>query len=200
MLLPQRAVLPVLVGLIALNVAGIMGAFAVFGIRGFDMGPLHIALPNATYAPILMGSALALILQTPRGFSALFRLLGHRAAPLLLLLLIVGLAAVLPADLRGLPNLAIHLAMTACLASLVLREDHLLAPILGWAPVARVGMISYGIYLYHLICLSLVIIVFRHLHITTPWLTLLLYSALSVVIAEISYRTLEAWFRRLNRR
>lgn len=198
-LLPQRAVLPVLGVLIAVNVAGIMGAFSVFGIQGFDLGPLHIALPNATYAPILMGSALAIVLQDPRGFAALFRLFGHCTAPLILLLLLVVLAAVLSTDLRGLPNMAIHLVMTASLASLVVREDHLLAPVLGWRPVARIGMISYGIYLYHLVGLSIVAILFRQLGITSTWLTLLLYSALSVVIAEISYRSLEAWFRRLNR-
>jgi peptidoglycan/LPS O-acetylase OafA/YrhL len=124
MALPGRLVLPVLGVLVALNVAGIMGLLSVLGLSSFDLGPLRIALPNATYAPILMGSALGVLLHERRGFTALFNLLGHRSAPVVLLLMLVGLAAVLPADLRGLPNLAIHLAMTACLASLVLREDH----------------------------------------------------------------------------
>jgi peptidoglycan/LPS O-acetylase OafA/YrhL len=199
MLLPQRAVLPVLAVLIAINVAGVMGAFAGLGIHAFDIGPLHIALPNATYAPILMGSVLAMMLQNARGFSALFFLFGRRGTPLILMLLLIGLVAILPSDLRGLPNLAIHLAMTACLASLVLREDHLLAPILGWRPIARVGVISYGIYLYHLVGLHVSTVILSHLGLNTPWLSLVFYSAIAILIAEISYRTLEAWFRRLNK-
>jgi peptidoglycan/LPS O-acetylase OafA/YrhL len=196
LLLPRRAVLPVLAVLIVLNVAGIMGAFAVFGVQGFDLGPLRIALPNATYAPILMGSALSMILHDRRGFSLLFRLFGQPWAPLVLILGVVGLAAVLPAELRGLPNLALHLAMTACLASLVLREDHVLARVLSWAPMARVGTISYGIYLYHLIGLHVATLVIARLGMTSPWALLLGYTAISIVISEISYRSLEAWFRR----
>lgn len=198
MLLPRRAVLPVLGVLIALNVAGIMGAFSALGLRSFDLGPLRIAFPNATYAPILMGSALGILLNDRRGFSVFFRLFGHRAAPLVLLLLLVGLAEVLPTDLRGLPNLAIHLAMTACLASLVLREDHYLAPILNWGPMARVGTISYGIYLYHLIGLHVATILASGLGVNAPWLVLLVYAAISILISAISYRTLEAWFLKLR--
>jgi len=176
--------------LIVINVAGIMGIFATLGVHALDLGPLHIALPNATYAPILMGSALALLLNNARGFSALFHIFGWRGAPLVLMLILVGLAAVLPADLRGLPNLAIHLVMTACLASLVLREDHSLAPVLTWRPMARVGMISYGIYLYHLIGLRVATSVALRLGMTSPWLLLLIYSIISILIAEISYRSL----------
>jgi peptidoglycan/LPS O-acetylase OafA/YrhL len=198
MVLPGRLVLPVLAALVALNVAGIMGVLSALGLSSLDLGPLRIALPNATYAPILMGSALAVLLHDRRGFAALFTLLGHRSAPVVLLILLVGLAAVLPADLRGLPNLAIHLAMTACLASLVVREDHQLAPILSWRPAARVGTISYGIYLYHLIALHGVTALTSHFDVSAPWLGLLTYIALSIVISEVSYRTLETWFQRLR--
>lgn len=198
LILPGRAVLPVLGLLIALNVAGIMGLFALFGLQAPAIGPLRIALPNATYAPILMGSALALLLDDRRGFSTLFRLFGHRLAPLALLLAVIGLAAVLPMDLRGLPNLVLHLAMTACLASLVLREDHVLAKVLAFAPVARVGTISYGIYLYHLIGLHMATVLMGLLGMASPWALLLVYTVASIVISEISYRSLEAWFRRLR--
>jgi peptidoglycan/LPS O-acetylase OafA/YrhL len=200
LLLPRRAVLPVLAVLVAVNVLGIMGAFAGIGLQGFNLGPyLHVALPNATYAPILMGSALAVVLNNHRGFAALFPLLGGRLAPLILMFGLLALVSVLPDDLRGLPNLAIHLAMTASLASLVLREDHLLAPVLAWRPVARVGEISYGIYLYHLIGLHLANVLLSRLGLAAPWSILLLYAAISIGIAEISFRSLEAWFLRLRK-
>ena len=198
LVLPRRAVLPVLAGLIALNVAGIMG---LLGVSGPVIGPLHFALPNATYAPILLGSALAVVLDRPRGYALLFRVLGRRSAPLWMAALVVATAWAGPADLRGLPNLAIHLAMTACLASLVLREDHRLRPLLTWPPIARVGEISYGIYLYHLIGLHIGNGLAARLPeglSGNPWAVLLLYLPISILLAEISYRTLEAFFRRFR--
>lgn len=197
-LVPRRRVLAVLAGLIAANVLGIMGAFEVLGLHAFDLGPLRIALPNATYAPILMGSALALLLQNPRGFAVLSRLFGWREAAPVLFAVILVLMVILPDDLRGLPNLALHLAMSAALASLVLREDQWLAPVLAWRPVARVGEISYGIYLYHLIGLQLATMMLEPMGWTSLWGKLVLYTLISILLAEVSYRTLEAWARGLR--
>lgn len=201
LLMPRRAVLPVLGGLVALNVLGVMGLLGVD--RGPDIGLLHIALPNATYAPILMGSALAVALDGPRGFALLYRLLGHRLAPIWTLAVLLVIVALGPPDLRGLPDLAIHLAMSACLASLVLRDDHVLRPLLTWRPVARVGEVSYGIYLYHLVGLHFGMSLAARLPgamAANPWAVLVIYIAVSIAIAELSYRTLEAYFRRFRHR
>ena len=35
------------------------------------------------------------------------------------------------------------------LGSLVVREDHFARPFLTFPPIARMGVISYGMYLYH---------------------------------------------------
>lgn len=195
MILPRPAILPVLAGLIVINVMGIMGGFAPLGIRAFDWGPFTFALPNATYAPILIGSVLAILMQNPVAFATLYRLFGHRWSAPVLLALVVLLAAILPTDLRGLPNLALHLTMAAALASLTLREDNGLAPLLQWRPLARVGETSYGIYLYHLITLHVANLVLGRLGVDSVWIIAIVYALLSVAVAEISFRTLEAWFR-----
>ena len=202
-LLPRRLALPVLGLLVAVNVAGAMGALAPLGLEPFALGPLWIALPNATYAPILMGAGLALILDRPAGFAVLARALGSRAAAPILMAVLVVLLVVLPADLRGLPNLAIHLVMTATLAALVLREDNGLArPLhwrpLHWRPLARLGEISYGVYLYHLFALHIAHALLGTLGITAPGLVLVTYAGLSFLMAEISFRTLETWVRRFR--
>jgi peptidoglycan/LPS O-acetylase OafA/YrhL len=197
-LLPRRAALPVLGLLVAANVAGIMGAFAPLGLHGFDWGPLHVALPNATYAPILMGAALALVLDRRDGFARMARLFGSRAAAPVLLALLVGLMAVLPADLRGLPNLSLHLVMTATLAALVLREDNGLAAILRLRPLARLGEISYGVYLYHLFGLHIAHAILGRLGVESPWAVLVTYVVISFAMAEISFRSLETWVRRFR--
>ncbi len=196
LLLPRRAVLPVLGALIALNVAGILGALAPLGIHAFDIGELHIALPNATYAPILMGSALAVMLNTQTGFAFLYRMLSHPAAPLISFAALTVLIAILPADLRGWPNFAIHIAMTISLASVLVREDNILRPLLAWRPIARVGEISYGIYLYHLFALHAVSVAAHKVGFSDGWLFFALYALTSWLMAEISFRTLEAFFRR----
>ena len=152
-------------------------------------------MPNSTYAPILIGSILALVMQDERGFAVLFRLFGYRWSAPALFLGVVILAATLPADLRGLPNLALHLAMAAGLASLTLREDNGLAPVMQWQPLARVGQISYGLYLYHLFALHATNAIMGRIGADTPWAVLIVYAILSVAMAEVSYRTLEAWFR-----
>jgi peptidoglycan/LPS O-acetylase OafA/YrhL len=195
LILPRRAILPVLAALILINLVGIMGGFAPLGIRSFDWGPFTFALPNATYAPILIGSALAILMQNRSTFATLYRLFGHRWSAPVLLALVIALAAVLPTDLRGLPNLALHLAMAATLASLTLREDNALAPILQWHPLARVGETSYGIYLYHLFALHVAHLVLGRLGVESPGITAIAYALLSIAVAEISFRTLEAWFR-----
>jgi peptidoglycan/LPS O-acetylase OafA/YrhL len=195
MILPRPAILPVLAGLILINVVGIMGGFAPLGIRAFDWGTFTFALPNATYAPILIGSVLAILMHNAQGFATLYRLFGHRWSAPVLLALVALLAAIRPTDLRGLPNLALHLTMAATLASLTLREDNGLAPLLQWRPLARVGETSYGIYLYHLLALHSANLVFGRLGVDSPWTIAIAYALLSVAVAEISFRTLEAWFR-----
>jgi peptidoglycan/LPS O-acetylase OafA/YrhL len=197
-LLPRRAVLPVLAVLVAANLAGSIGLFG----SGPQLGVLRIALPNATYAPILLGSALAVVLDRRRGFRALAALVGNRWAPVWTAALILGLVWIGPDDLRGLPNLTIHLAMTLCLAALVVNEASVARPLLTWRPLARIGAISYGVYLYHLIGRQAGVTLAAPFHgfALQPALATLIYVVAAIVIAEISFRSLEAYFRRFRHR
>ncbi|MHA7874963.1 acyltransferase family protein [Roseivivax sp.] len=152
-LLPRRWLLAVLGVLIALNLAGVMG---LLWLRPPEVGPLRFALPTATYAPILMGSALAWVLHREAGFARLWPWLGARTAAPLCLALLLALLWLLPSDLTGLPNFALHLSMTALLGSLVLREAGPVYAVLRLRPLMRIGVVSYGIYLLHLPVLTLV--------------------------------------------
>lgn len=161
----------------------------------------RIVLPDPAYGAILIGSLAALVLHRPKGFAALWRLLGHRAAPLVLLLALIVAWQVLPEDLRGWPGLVMHLLMAAVLAGLVLREDHVLAPALRWRPVARMGEISYGLYLWHLFGLHVGVegaklAGFQGL--AAGWVALPIYLAAAVLIAEASFRWFESHFLRLK--
>ncbi|MEQ9695374.1 acyltransferase [Shimia sp. SDUM112013] len=191
LLLPSRWVVPVLGVLIALNVTAAMG---LFGVTPPQLGPLTFKLPVATYAPILMGSLAAVLLNSQRGYAAFDTVLGKPLAPWVCAVLLAITIQITPFDLRGLPNLLIHVLMTATLITLVLYEDTVWSPFLTHPFIARVGEVSYGIYLYHLLALHVV----HALGIANGWLILIAYSLISVLIAEVSFRTLERWF--LNKR
>ncbi|MEL6957323.1 MAG: acyltransferase [Pseudomonadota bacterium] len=195
-LVPVRFLVPICIGLVALNVAISSGAFGP--VEAF-VGPLKIALPAATYAPIILGSFAAIVLHWQSSYRVFHALLGGWLVTPMSFLALVVLFQITPGDLRGLPNLAIHTAMTICLMSLVLRERTLFSPFLQHKLVARVGAVSYGIYLYHLIALDIT-------HRILPaddlpkWAMFIAFAVLAYLIAELSFRTLEAYFQRFRPR
>ena len=158
-------------------------------------------LPMGSYAAILIGSLLAMTLHHRKGFAALWVLLGVRQAPLVLFAVLLALWQWLPQHLPGLPNLAMHGVMALILAALVVREDHVLAPVLAWGPIARIGVISYGLYLWHLIGLHMGNEVAGLLGLTgqtAGWAALPVYLAASIVIAEVSFRWFESHFLKMK--
>ena len=195
LLVPHRFLPTALVGVIAINV--LVGA-GILNIVGPHVGPLRIALPTATYAPILMGALAAMLLHKPNTFGALARLLGGRLAISLSLVALIMIIALTPADVNGWPNLAIHLAMTVTVIAMVLRTDGAISTMLQNPLIRRIGVVSYGIYLYHLIGLDITMRVFGRIGFENEWAVLFAYSVVSYLIAEISFRTLEAYFRRFR--
>ena len=195
LILPTTARVPVLVALIAANVLVGMGLLPLDPVAA---GPLVFKLPNATYAPILMGSLLAILLEGRRGFVWTWRLFGNWWAALVLMVVLVFALEFTPQNIKGWPNLLIHSVMAATLAALVVRGRTVLTPLLGAPVVARIGEISYGIYLYHLIGLDIWTRLSSAIGLDDGWLRLFGYSAISIAMAEVSFRTLEAWFRRFR--
>ena len=195
---PRRVLfaLVVLIGLsqvIHFNLAdGLLAAW-------FGLGPDEPAmLKETTFAPILFGVLLAYGLHFRRSFGVLTRLLGNRWMPAALL---VGLgleAALVPADIRGWPRLLIHITMTALLASSVLREDHALMLLLRMPLLRRIGVVSYGMYLWHMFVEH-----FAHVATSKGMPSAFFFPAVvlgSLGVAELSYRLYETPFLRLKRR
>jgi peptidoglycan/LPS O-acetylase OafA/YrhL len=200
LLTPRRFILHVLVGLIALNVVAVTGGLRFIGIRPIEIDPLVIKMFTATYAPILIGSGLAILLHSKAGFEALCRVLGFRSAAPVTFLLLLVLVNFLPSDVTGWPNLVLHLTMASCLTSIVIREDHLLRRVFTFRPIVRVGEISYGIYLYHLIGLHITTVVLTKIGWQGGWYTFVVYSLVAIGMAELSFRYYETPFLNLRHR
>ncbi|KPP83946.1 MAG: putative acyltransferase [Rhodobacteraceae bacterium HLUCCA08] len=200
MLVPRRWILPVLGVLIVHNVASAAGLFDLVGITGISVGAFHFAIAKATYAPLFFGAGLAIALNAPRGFGAIARVTGFRAAAPVWFAVVLGVLSLDWGPLAGIPNFFVHLSMTLMLAALVVREDNGLAPILRLRPIERIGQVSYGIYLYHLFALTIMGKLFETLGWWNYPVLMLSYYALAWAMAEISFRTLEAYFMGFRKR
>ena len=123
------------------------GVFA--WLYGMDSAP-SLNILDVTFFPIAMGVVVAHVLNHKQGFSRVNALLAHFHIPTLLFIALLALIAFLPADLSGWPRLVIHLTMATWLSSLVVQENHGMHRLLGAKPIAFVGTISFGVYLYHM--------------------------------------------------
>jgi len=155
---------------------------------------------ETTFGPILLGVMLALLLDHPRAHGWAYRLLGHRAAPLLAAVLVVLACSHPSRDLTGWPRILIHWSLLLLVASCVLRDRHLATPVLESWPMRRIGAVSYGIYLYHLLVRHGVDAASRATGLRSD---LLLFAATAVAswgVAELSYRLFESRFLALKAR
>ncbi|MEM6635714.1 MAG: acyltransferase [Pseudomonadota bacterium] len=184
----RRMRFAVLLALILVCVAGSTGLIAL---PSPETRNAVWAPPVMSYEAILLGSLSALTLNSRLGYRLLYPILGWRGAPAGTFAILVLFLVYLPVDLTGWPFLAVHLAMTACVASLAIREGSIAEPILAFGPIARIGAISYGLYLYHLIGLHFANEFFSSFG---PWPVTAAFVLISVAIAEVSFRTYEKFF------
>ncbi len=165
------------------------------------VGPHDLPMLRQTgFTPILLGVALAHVMHDARGFARVAALLGARWTPVILIGALVVLMAATPDDIMGWPRLAIHLTMTLLLASCVVREDHALMPFLAWSPIARLGVISYGMYLLHKVAQVATESLLARVEVGFAGDEFLICFVGSVVLSELSFRYFETPFLRLKDR
>jgi peptidoglycan/LPS O-acetylase OafA/YrhL len=176
------------------------GVAAPLLVRWFGSEFLHLSIVITTFTPIALGVMLAHAMHRRRSYALLYHLVGHRWSPVALGGGLAVLCAVAPNDISGLPRLAIQVIMMLLLASLVAREDHVARPVLAWRPVARLGMISYGMYLYHMFAMSPILTGFRTLGFENRLVYFVAAVAATAVVAELSFRFIETPMLKLKRR
>lgn len=162
------------------------GFFSTIGLPKFFL--------ETTFGPILLGVMLAHVLDYPRSFAWIFRVLAWRLAPVLALALLFLIASYPADDISGWQRLAIHWTMLMLVASCVIQERHVLQPIFSLWPIRRIGIVSYGMYLYqyivhHFIRKGLEIV-------AIPWDLAYFFATVFATwaIAECSFRYFETPF------
>jgi len=157
-------------------------------------------LLQSSFTPILAGVALAHGLHTRAGFGCLHSLLAPRAAAPLALAALIGVAAYPWASMNGAPRVAFALVSVAFVGASVLREDHGLARILRSPPLARLGVVSYGIYLLHLVPLLALAFARNRLPELPDGIRFVVVLAATWVLAELSFALVERRLLRLKDR
>ncbi|RYG66105.1 acyltransferase, partial [bacterium] len=182
----RRALLAVLVAA--------MGA-THFGLLAGVIAPesfAHIVLWSIA-PPIVFGVIGAHLLHTPNGFAVLGRLFGSRAAaPSLAVLLLAELC--LPRGGMAL-EYALYLTLAALVSACVIREDNGLASLLTLPPLVRVGVVSYGIYLMHMLAFNAAHLIGPKLGVTSAAILWIAGVVAVYVAAEASFRTFERFFQ-----
>lgn len=163
-------------------------------------GPAWQLLPmlGSTLLPLALGCAMALSLE--RGKARWIAWAKNSwAAPLSLALLLATCA--LPFAWPSGPLIAgAQLCMAALVASCVVREDNGLKRLLHLAPLRRVGTVSYGVYLLHMLCLQGIYELEARGFISGPFARFAATAVVTYACAELSYRFLESPFLRLRNR
>lgn len=157
------------------------------------------AVRLAAFSAITIGVLLANALHSAAGFRAAHALARHRwfvlvpAASLLALMHVDG-------DIDGPARLGVHLSMATLLAAVVVNERHLGRRLLQWQPIVHIGVVSYAMYLMHMLCLIAsrkVLALFGTQHVL-PFFTL--GVLLTVSVASLSFFTFERFFLRWKSR
>lgn len=154
---------------------------------------------DTMFQPILAGVVLAHLLQRPATFDRIARVLGRRWSillPVAALLVLIGL----PGSLGPGRRVAVNACLAAILGAAVIREDHGLARLLSLRPLARIGAVSYGMYLFHMLARDLATRLLDRAGLLGPWPLLAVMTLLTLIAAELSFRFLEAPFLRLKTR
>jgi peptidoglycan/LPS O-acetylase OafA/YrhL len=197
--LAPRRLLTLLVGFIAVNQ---LVNFQV----GYEFWPAwlrearsHLEILQITLTPICLGVVLAHALHRPAGFANVRCWAGSGVGQLAAIALLL-FAATRAGDISGWPRLVVQLSLTWLLASCVVREDHVLRRITNFAPLARLGVVSYGMYLYHLLLLPAAAWGVRRWFGDSAAALFLACTVVTYLAAEASFRGYETPFLRLKER
>ncbi len=182
-------------GAMAFMLALVTGTFLVqVDVIGVPEGLLRTIILSV--APgICLGSVLAHLFHEPKSFEVLYKIFGWRFAPVFYFAIT---AVFLATDLYD--DWGIHLLCVLIVASCVIREDHVLRPIMSWGIIRWMGMVSYGMYLMHMLALNAFKMGSNAVGFHHPLVEFVGASALATIAATVSFKYYESFFLELKKR
>lgn len=156
-----------------------------------DGSGLLVRILSSLSLPILLAALAAVLLNEPRTHRAIATVLGRRwSAPVAFAVLLICIASDTPLFL-------IQVAMVAAVVTVTITERTYLHPVLMWRPLASVGVISYGMYLMHMLAAGAVRVVVDQERSVIVFVGTLLAV---LIAASLSFRYFEKPLLRLKRR
>lgn len=148
-----------------------------------DGRALPVVMLKSIAAPICLGCVAAHVLHHRRSFRVLYEMAGRIwSVPVALLFLVAAVRL-------DLPELVISLSMVFLVVACIIRERHCLSWMLDSKLIRHIGMISYGMYLMHMLTFNLV----RKL--VPPaagrWVLFLATLTAVIALASLSFRFFE---------
>jgi peptidoglycan/LPS O-acetylase OafA/YrhL len=157
-----------------------------------------LSIMQATFTPILLGVLLAHLLHRVQTFTRIEKLISHKYSSLAWLSVLIFTLFLLPADISGFPRLMVQIILMTFVGSVVITEEHHLMPVLKFPLIARIGAVSYGIYLFHIYAISAAGILLKKFGIGSGLLTFVAAFVISILLAEVSFRYFETPFLMLK--
>jgi len=175
----------------------------MIGFGAVNLGDNGNRIATSLATPICIGCVLAYFLHWRPGFGVAYRLLRHPWAATAAMAAAMALLCVFPGDngdllvVQGI-LLAIVLMGAVIVAACCVGNGGWLKPILTNRFIRHVGVISYGMYLMHQLCLKVAhkVPVVRDV----PILVFVVGLAIVITVASLSYRFYEKRFLQLKDR
>ncbi len=160
---------------------------------------LRIATSPST--EICCGVLLALALHSKNVFLLLRKVFGRsESAPLLAIMAIT--VVMWPGNISAAWYAVQSIIFCFLLAACVIREDHSLSWLLKLPLLQRIGMISYGMYMLHMLAVNIsrkaVNSIGLQFNLNSSWIIFLFALLLTIFMALISYRYYESLFLKLK--
>jgi peptidoglycan/LPS O-acetylase OafA/YrhL len=160
--------------------------------------PYFNEITQSTFTPILLGVGLAHLLHHSSTFQAFQNLLFPKYSAVLWLVALIMTCSFLPDDISGVPRLFVHGLMMLLVGSVVINEHNKLMPVLKFPPIVRIGMISYGIYLFHIYAIVVAAKLLSKVGVEQKLATFIVGLTIATLAAELSFRFYETPFLRLK--
>ena len=153
---------------------------------------------ETTFTPIFLGVLAAHLLHQERTYELFRKLLSFKLSGPVLFSALLILLSFIPKSIAGLPLLSIHVLLSLIVISVVVSPKNLPTKLLSFRLLSRIGVISFGIYLFHIHCIMVARKLLSIAGINEKIVLFLVTLIITTIVAEFSYRFYESKFLRLK--